>query len=44
VLGNPRFLLVLVIEEVIGCTAKSIAEYQLRKDKFWKVRKGSCEF
>lgn len=39
VLGNPRFLLVLAIEEVIGCTAKTIAEYQLRKEKFWKVPK-----
>jgi hypothetical protein len=37
VLGNPRFLLVLAVEEVIGCTAKTIAEYQLRKEKFWKV-------
>ncbi len=38
VLGNPRFLLVLAVEEVIGCTAKTIAEYQLRKERFWKVR------
>ncbi len=38
VLGNPRFLLVLVVEEVIGCTAKTIAEYRVRKQNFWKVR------
>ena len=38
VLGNPRFLLVLAVEEVIGCTAKTIAEYRVRKEDFWKVR------
>ena len=37
-MGNPRFLLVLAIEEVIGCTAKTIAEYQARGKDFWKVR------
>lgn len=37
VLGNPRFLLVLAVEEVIGCTAKTIAEYRVRKQDFWKV-------
>ncbi|KAK9917652.1 hypothetical protein WJX75_006886 [Coccomyxa subellipsoidea] len=36
VLGNPRFLLVLAVEEVIGCTAKTIAEYRMRKQDFWK--------
>ncbi|BDA50342.1 Protein RETICULATA-RELATED 4, chloroplastic [Coccomyxa sp. Obi] len=36
VLGNPRFLLVLMVEEVIGCTAKTIAEYRVRKQNFWK--------
>ncbi|EIE22915.1 hypothetical protein COCSUDRAFT_66452 [Coccomyxa subellipsoidea C-169] len=36
VLGNPRFLLVLAVEEVIGCTAKTIAEYRVRKEDFWK--------
>ena len=36
-MGNPRFLLVLAIEEVIGCTAKTIAEYQARGKDFWKV-------
>ena len=38
IMGNPRFLLVLAIEEVIGCTAKTIAEYQARGTDFWKVR------
>lgn len=37
IMGNPRFLLVLAIEEVIGCTAKTIAEYQARGKDFWKV-------
>ncbi|CAK0786940.1 hypothetical protein CVIRNUC_010154 [Coccomyxa viridis] len=36
IMGNPRFLLVLAIEEVIGCTAKTIAEYQARGKDFWK--------
>ncbi len=36
-MGNPRFLLVLAIEEIIGCTAKTIAEYQARGKDFWKV-------
>ena len=36
-MGNPRFLLVLGIEEVIGCTAKTIAEAQARGKDFWKV-------
>ncbi|CAL5229142.1 g12415 [Coccomyxa viridis] len=35
-MGNPRFLLVLAIEEIIGCTAKTIAEYQARGKDFWK--------
>lgn len=38
VMGNPRFLLVLAIEEVIGVTAKTLAEVQGRKDDFWRVR------
>lgn len=37
VLGNPRFLLVLAVEEVIGCTAKTVAEYRMRQENFWKV-------
>jgi hypothetical protein len=37
-MGNPRFLVVLATEEVIGCTAKTIAEYKTRGDKFWKVQ------
>ena len=40
-MGNPRFLLVLGIEEVIGCTAKTIAEAQARGKDFWKVAAGS---
>eukprot|EP01025_Chloroclados_australasicus_P035725 TRINITY_DN3637_c0_g2_i5.p1 TRINITY_DN3637_c0_g2~~TRINITY_DN3637_c0_g2_i5.p1 ORF type:complete len:306 (+),score=31.03 TRINITY_DN3637_c0_g2_i5:16-933(+) len=34
VLGNPRFLLVLAIEEAIGCSAKFSAEVKTRGDKF----------
>ena len=37
VLGNPRFLLVLAIEEVIGATAKMAAEFQGRGKEFWNV-------
>ncbi len=36
-LGNPRFLMVLAIEEAIGVAAKWSAEKSSRKDKFWKV-------
>ena len=36
-LGNPRFLMVLAIEEAIGLAAKWSAEKSSRKDKFWKV-------
>ncbi|DBA68740.1 TPA: hypothetical protein ACH3X2_013437 [Trebouxia sp. C0005] len=35
-LGNPRFLMVLAIEEAIGVAAKWSAEKSSRKDKFWK--------
>eukprot|EP01024_Parvocaulis_polyphysoides_P027388 TRINITY_DN24847_c0_g2_i1.p1 TRINITY_DN24847_c0_g2~~TRINITY_DN24847_c0_g2_i1.p1 ORF type:complete len:356 (-),score=45.18 TRINITY_DN24847_c0_g2_i1:214-1281(-) len=34
VLGNPRFLLALAIEEVIGCSAKFSAEIKTRGDNF----------
>ncbi|KAK9824347.1 hypothetical protein WJX72_009595 [[Myrmecia] bisecta] len=36
VLGNPRFLLVLAIEEALGVAAKMSAEVQSRGDDFWK--------
>ena len=36
-MGNPRLLVVLFTEWGIGCTAKTIAEYQARGDRFWKV-------
>ena len=36
-LGNPRFLMVLAIEEAIGVAGKWSAEKNSRKDKFWKV-------
>ena len=36
-LGNPRFLMVLAIEEAIGVAAKWSAEKSSRKDQFWKV-------
>ena len=36
-LGNPRFLMVLGIEEAIGVAAKWSAEKSSRGDKFWKV-------
>jgi len=35
VMGNPRFLLVLAIEEAIGCSARMAGEVQGRGDKFW---------
>ena len=36
-LGNPRFLMVLGIEEAIGVAAKWSAEKSSRKENFWKV-------
>jgi len=37
VLGNPRFLLVLAIEELIGCSARMAGEVQGRPgDRFWR--------
>ena len=36
VLGNPRFLLVLAIEELIGCSARMAGEIQGRGDRFWQ--------
>lgn len=36
-MGNPRFLQVLLIEEVIGVSAKMAAEIQGRGEKFWQV-------
>lgn len=38
VMGNPTFLQVLLIEEVIGISAKTAAEVQGRGDNFWNVR------
>jgi len=38
VLGNPRFLVVLAIELIMGVTAKWSAEVQARGDQFWQVR------
>lgn len=38
VMGNPRFLLVLALEEVLGCSAKMTAEVQGRGKNFWPVR------
>ena len=37
VMGNPRFLLILAIEEIIGVSAKTAAEYQGRGEDFWNV-------
>lgn len=37
VMGSPRFLQVLLIEELIGATAKMAAEVQGRGEKFWEV-------
>lgn len=37
-LGNPRFLMVLGIEEAIGVAAKWSAEKSSRKDNFWKAK------
>ena len=37
-MGNPRFLVTVAIEEVIGVTAKTVAEVQGRGRDFWKVR------
>ena len=36
-LGNPQFVLVLLIEQAIGISAKLAAEIDSRKDRFWKV-------
>ena len=36
-LGNPRFLMVLAIEEAIGVAAKWSAEVKSRGDRFKKV-------
>ena len=36
VMGNPRFLRVLAVEVVLGCTAKTIAEVQARGAKIWE--------
>ncbi len=35
-MGNPRFLRVLAVEVVLGCTAKTIAEVQARGAKIWE--------
>lgn len=37
ILGNPRFLLVLAIEEAMGVSAKLSAEVNARGDNFQKV-------
>ena len=39
ILGNPRFLLVLAIEEAMGVSAKLSAEVNARGDNFKKVRR-----
>lgn len=39
VMGNPRFLLQVCLELGLGVTAKTVAEYQARGDKFFKVSK-----
>ena len=36
-LGNPKFLIVLALEVVLGCTGKLISELNVRGDRFWKV-------
>lgn len=38
IMGNSRFLQVLLIEEVLGASAKMAAEIQGRKDRFWQVQ------
>ncbi len=35
-MGNPRFLRVLAVEWVLGCTAKTMAEVQARGAKVWE--------
>ncbi|KAK9856473.1 hypothetical protein WJX84_010320 [Apatococcus fuscideae] len=35
-LGNPQFVMVLIIEQAIGISAKLAAEVDSRKDRFWK--------
>ena len=37
-MGNPRFLLAVAAEELIGGSAKMAAEVEARKDKFFQVR------
>lgn len=37
VMGNPRFLLLLALEEVLGNSAKMTAEIQGRGKDFWPV-------
>ena len=36
-LGNPKFLVVLALEVVLGCTGKLISELNVREDRFWKA-------
>ena len=43
VMGNPRFLQVLLIEEIIGVSAKMAAEVQGRGEQFWQVDISSFE-
>ncbi|KAK9841509.1 hypothetical protein WJX74_006985 [Apatococcus lobatus] len=35
-LGNPQFVMVLLIEQAIGISAKLAAEIEARKGRFWK--------
>lgn len=37
-LGNPQFVMVLLIEQAIGISAKLAAEIEARKGRFWKVQ------
>ena len=39
VMGNPRFLMQLFVELVLGMTAKTVAEMKARGDKCFKVRR-----
>jgi hypothetical protein len=36
ILGNPRFLMVLAIEEAIGCSARMAGEVSGRGERFWE--------
>lgn len=36
-MGNPRFLLQVCLEIALGLSAKTVAEYKARGDRFFKV-------